>query len=95
MTNASRPGVAATEPSLSARAELLLRIVAEKTGCQMDMLDMAMDLEADLGIDSITKAEIFGALRDSDSSVSDLDIGAMAKARTLGDVVAFFGDTKD
>jgi len=91
MTNGSSPSLSATETSLSARAELLLRIVAEKTGCQMDMLDMAMDLEADLGIDSITKAEIFAALRDSGTSVSDLDIGAMANARTLADVVAFFG----
>jgi acyl carrier protein len=91
MTNGSSPSPAATEASRSARAERLLRIVAEKTGCQMDMLDMAMDLEADLGIDSITKAEIFAALRDSAASVSDLDIGAMAKARTLGDVVTFFG----
>jgi acyl carrier protein len=90
MTDASSRNPS-TDTSTSARVELLLRIVAEKTGCQLDMLDMAMDLEADLGIDSITKAEIFAALRDSGKDVSDLDISVMAKARTLGDVVAFFG----
>ena len=91
MANPSSPSRATTEATQSARAEQFLRIVAEKTGCQVDMLDMGMELDADLGIDLITKAEIFAALRDAEASVSDLDIGAMAKARTLGDVLALFG----
>ena len=41
----------------------LLRIVAERTGYPTDMLDLDLDLEANLGIDSIKRVEILGQLR--------------------------------
>ncbi len=54
------PTPADTEPvSLT----LLLAIVADKTGYPVDMLDGGMDLETDLGIDSIKKVEILAAVR--------------------------------
>ncbi len=40
----------------------LLRLVAERTGYPQDMLSLDADLEADLGIDSIKRVEIIGAL---------------------------------
>nr|WP_163655230.1 type I polyketide synthase [Listeria sp. PSOL-1] len=43
-------------------ATIILEIVSEKTGYPMEMLDLDMDLEADLSIDSIKKMEIVGAL---------------------------------
>ncbi len=42
--------------------EILLAIVEEKTGYPPDMVGMDQNLEADLGIDSIKKVEIVGAL---------------------------------
>jgi NAD(P)-dependent dehydrogenase (short-subunit alcohol dehydrogenase family)/malonyl CoA-acyl carrier protein transacylase len=42
--------------------ELLLTIVSERTGYPVEMLDLDLDLEADLGIDSIKRVEILGAL---------------------------------
>ncbi|MBF0334881.1 MAG: SDR family NAD(P)-dependent oxidoreductase, partial [Alphaproteobacteria bacterium] len=42
---------------------LLLRLVSERTGYPEDMLGLDQDLEADLGIDSIKRAEIIGAFR--------------------------------
>ena len=42
---------------------LLLSVVADKTGYPVDMLNGGMDLETDLGIDSIKKVEIFAAVR--------------------------------
>lgn len=38
----------------------LLEIVSERTGYPLEMLDLDLDLEADLGIDSIKRVEILG-----------------------------------
>ena len=39
--------------------EQVLALVAEKTGYPQDMLDLDLDLEADLGIDTVKQAEMF------------------------------------
>ncbi len=38
-------------------------MVSEKTGYPPDMLDLDLDLEADLGIDTVKQAELFAAIR--------------------------------
>ena len=43
--------------------EKVLQIVAEKTGYPEDMLDLDLDLEADLGVDTVKQAEMFAAVR--------------------------------
>ena len=43
--------------------ETVLEIVAEKTGYPKDMLDLDLDLEADLGVDTVKQAEMFAAVR--------------------------------
>ena len=53
-------------PAVAIKVDLpgiLLKIVAEKTGYPEDMLGLDADLEADLGIDSIKRVEIVGALK--------------------------------
>lgn len=45
--------------------ERVLSIVAEQTGYPPDMLDLELDLEADLGIDTVKQAETFAAVRES------------------------------
>ena len=45
--------------------EKVLQIVAEKTGYPPDMLDMDLDLEADLGVDTVKQAETFAAVREA------------------------------
>ncbi len=55
------PAVAA--PKL-APLEALVATVSERTGYPADMLDPDLDLEADLGIDSIKRIEILGEMRD-------------------------------
>ena len=42
----------------------ILAIVAEKTGYPEDMLDLDLDMEADLGIDTVKQAELFAIMRD-------------------------------
>jgi acyl transferase domain-containing protein/acyl carrier protein len=43
--------------------DVVLNIVAEKTGYPKDMLDLDLDLEADLGVDTVKQAEMFAAVR--------------------------------
>jgi acyl carrier protein len=39
--------------------------VAEKTGYPSDMLELDLDLEADLGIDTVKQAEVFAMVRET------------------------------
>ena len=43
----------------------VLEVVADKTGYPQDMLDLELDLEADLGIDTVKQAETFAAIREA------------------------------
>ena len=43
---------------------MLLETVADKTGYPAEMLELDMRLDADLGIDSIKRVEIFSAVQD-------------------------------
>ncbi len=43
----------------------VLDIVAEQTGYPTDLLDMDLDLEADLGIDTVKQAEVFATIREA------------------------------
>ena len=45
--------------------ERVLALVAEKTGYPVDMLDLDLDLEADLGVDTVKQAEMFAAIREA------------------------------
>ncbi len=51
------------EVSAEALVAGLLDIVSERTGYPQDMLDPALDLEGDLGIDSIKRVEILNSFR--------------------------------
>jgi acyl transferase domain-containing protein/NAD(P)-dependent dehydrogenase (short-subunit alcohol dehydrogenase family) len=55
--------VAAPAVTDDAIKDKVLEIVAEKTGYPKDMLDLDLDLEADLGIDTVKQAEMFAAIR--------------------------------
>jgi NAD(P)-dependent dehydrogenase (short-subunit alcohol dehydrogenase family)/acyl carrier protein len=65
---ASEPVAASPTPAATASSDDLikkkvLQIVAEKTGYPEDMLDLDLDLEADLGVDTVKQAEMFAAVR--------------------------------
>jgi acyl carrier protein len=69
--------------------DLLLATVAEKTGYPQDLLDMEMNLEADLGIDSIKRVEILSAIQDALPGLPTLEDDEVAGLRTLADVRDF------
>ncbi|MEZ4336079.1 MAG: SDR family NAD(P)-dependent oxidoreductase [Sandaracinaceae bacterium] len=62
-TPAPTPEPAAT-PNAAVR-ERVLSIVAAQTGYPPEMLDTDLDLEADLGIDTVKQAETFAAVREA------------------------------
>jgi acyl transferase domain-containing protein len=68
---------------------LLLEVVSDKTGYPPEMLNMEMELEADLGIDSIKRVEILSAMNDLAPGLPEVDTAVMAKLATLGQVVDY------
>ncbi|NED37125.1 phosphopantetheine-binding protein, partial [Streptomyces sp. SID8499] len=60
---APAPAVAAGPDAASVSAALL-DVVAQKTGYPAEMLELEMDVEADLVIDSIKRVEIMGVLHE-------------------------------
>ena len=69
----------------------LVAIVSERTGYPPEMLDLDLDLEADLGIDSIKRIEILGNYQKSFDFTADEDIAVimeeLAKIKTLRGVI--------
>jgi len=56
---------AAATPSNSGKiTKALIEVVSEKTGYPVEMLDLNMSMDADLGIDSIKRVEILAALQE-------------------------------
>ena len=75
-------------PSVDLQA-LLLDVVAEKTGYPAEMLSMEMQLEGDLGIDSIKRVEILSAMQEKAPELPEVDAAAMASLQTLGQIVDY------
>ncbi|MFD8496445.1 SDR family NAD(P)-dependent oxidoreductase [Amycolatopsis sp. NPDC059657] len=79
------PAVPLTTPSDLER--VMLEVVAEKTGYPVEMLSPSMDLEADLGIDSIKRVEILSAVRRATPDLPEVDPVELGKLRSLGEIV--------
>ena len=69
--------------------QVMLNVVADKTGYPTEMLELSMDMEADLGIDSIKRVEILGAVQDQISDLPELDAEQLSQMRTLDEIVAY------
>jgi len=69
----------------------MLNIVSEKTGYPTDMLEIEMDMEADLGIDSIKRVEILGAMQEQFPDLPPVNPEELVELRTLGEVVEYMG----
>ncbi len=78
---------AAAAPALDLQA-VMTAVVSEKTGYPPEMLSAEMNLEADLGIDSIKRVEILSAVQDAAPAMPEVDPNALAKLQTLGEIVA-------
>ena len=67
--------------------DVVLSIVSEKTGYPVDMLGLGMEMEAELGIDSIKQVEILAALQAKFPGAPEIPASELANLRTLQDVV--------
>jgi 3-oxoacyl-(acyl-carrier-protein) synthase/NAD(P)-dependent dehydrogenase (short-subunit alcohol dehydrogenase family) len=73
--------------------EKVLEIVAEKTGYPKEMLDLDLDLEADLGVDTVKQAEMFAAVRSAYNFPRDENL-KLRDFPTLAHVIKFAHDRK-
>lgn len=71
--------------------QALLQIVSEKTGYPAETLEFDMDMEADLGIDSIKRVEILGAMQTQFPELPKIDNAVLAEMRTLGQIIDQYG----
>ena len=100
VTVAAPPPVAVSETAAPAETqrvtddiikEKVLAIVSDKTGYPKDMLDLDLDLEADLGIDTVKQAEMFASVRAAFNIPRDTDL-KLRDFPTLAHVIKFAHD---
>lgn len=85
------PATAAVRaPSGAVSADVIRALIADKTGYPTDMLEDDMDLEGELGVDSIKQVEILSALRDQYPSLPEVDPEHLAELRTIRKIADFF-----
>ncbi|MGW7406632.1 SDR family NAD(P)-dependent oxidoreductase, partial [Streptomyces sp. NPDC054833] len=89
----SAPADTGTDPAADVE-RVVLEIISERTGYPVDMIEPDLDLEADLSIDSIKRAEIAGELAKrlgigagaDVTALDDAELEELAKARTAAAV---------
>ena len=89
--------VAETGESSIKREEIqkkLQKLVSEKTGYPVEMLDPELDLEADLGIDTVKQAELFAEMREFYGIPRREDL-KLSDYNTLQKVLGFICDSLD
>ena len=79
---------APSAPAVDLQA-LMLTVVSEKTGYPAEMLELTMDLEGDLGIDSIKRVQILAAVQEQAPGMPDVDASHMGTLKTLGEIVDY------
>ena len=66
--------------------QVVLSVLAAKTGYEPDMIEMDMALETELGVDSIKRVEILSEVQ-KQLSVEAQDVAALSRTQTVGEVV--------
>lgn len=84
------PAAATSTESADAFGQTLLSVVAERTGYPPDMLNLDMDMEADLGIDSIKRVEILAGVEARTPDLPPVKPEFMGSLRTLRQVVEYY-----
>ena len=76
-----------TAPSQPSAATEVLKIVSDATGYPIESLNLDMDLEEDLGIDSIKRVEIFSLLQESFPILQSMAPEELSELATLADII--------
>ncbi|MGW5112915.1 beta-ketoacyl synthase N-terminal-like domain-containing protein [Nocardia sp. NPDC004123] len=88
----SQAAAAVEQPAAAALSadvvrQALREVVADKTGYPVEMVDTTMDLEADLGVDSIKRVQVIGALQERFPELPVLGPEQLGRLRTLDQIV--------
>jgi len=70
-------------------SDILLTVVSDKTGYPVEMLELSMDMEADLGIDSIKRVEILGGLLELYPDLPKPNLEEIGELRTLSEIATY------
>ena len=70
-------------------AGLLVELVSAQTGYPVEMLDLDMNMDTDLGIDSIKRVEILSALSEAMPNLPEISSDQLGLLQTLRQVVDF------
>ena len=71
-------------------AAILLEVISDKTGYPIETLDASMDLDSDLGIDSLKRVEIMAALEGRlFTSLAGINFEAFAELRTVSQIAGY------
>jgi acyl transferase domain-containing protein/NAD(P)-dependent dehydrogenase (short-subunit alcohol dehydrogenase family) len=73
----------------------MLETVSRLTGYPTEMLGMDMDIESDLGIDSIKRVEILSTLEEQIPNLPAISPEIMGSLKTLGQIVEYLAATPD
>ena len=73
---------------------MLVEVVSEKTGYPAEVLEPGMQLDADLGIDSIKRVEILAALQERLPEAPVIGPEHLGTIRTLGQIVEFLAGAR-
>ena len=87
MTSAASPVVENQSSDLPKLQAVLLEVVADKTGYPVDMLNLDMNMDTDLGIDSIKRVEILSAFQDQMPEAPTVNPEDLAALQTLQQIV--------
>jgi polyketide-type polyunsaturated fatty acid synthase PfaA len=85
---------AASTANVADLQPIVLAIVGEKTGYPVEMLELDMDMEADLGIDSIKRVEILSAVQERVPGLPEFNPDVLAEFRTLQQIVDAMSHTQ-
>ncbi|MBE9007242.1 acyltransferase domain-containing protein [Fortiea sp. LEGE XX443] len=85
----SAPAISTPAVDLSDLDKNLIAIISDKTGYPVEMLEFEMDMEADLGIDSIKRVEILGGLQELYPDLPKPNLEELAEKRTIGQIIEY------
>ena len=83
------PSSTGSDDSSRSVMQIMMAVVSEKTGYPQEMLELGMDIESDLGIDSIKRVEILGAVQDRAPELDEIPADELVEMRTLGQIVEY------
>ncbi|MDA3916349.1 MAG: SDR family NAD(P)-dependent oxidoreductase [Deltaproteobacteria bacterium] len=74
-------------------ATVLVKTISDLTGFPVDMLDPSMNLESDLGIDSIKRVEILSKLEHELDTVETISSDGIANLKTIEEIINYLTQT--